>query len=88
MLSNTVITFRCQAIGVDVTWFINDVRMDRNTSEYTVVFMISESLYTTLTTTATSENNNTKIKCHASGTTSGQFDEEVGNIVVAGTQGG
>ena len=83
---DTMVTFNCQAIGSDVTWYINDNRTDKNDSHYTIYheMMTPSNWNITLTTIASEDKNNTDIKCHSSGEIGGQFEEEALHLILAG----
>lgn len=87
MAPDTMVTYNCQAIGTDVTWFIDGVRRDETYSDYTIS---SEPIggfehwNITLTTSASRDKNNTQIQCYATGRISGQVDRKIWNITVAG----
>lgn len=82
-----MVTFNCEAIGSDVTWFVEGVRRYGTYSDYTIsIESVTgfEHWNITLSTTASMDKNNTEIQCYANGRISGQVDREFGTIIVAG----
>lgn len=84
---NAAVTYNCQAVGSDVTWYIDGVRRDATNSDYTISIEPIDSFEhwnITLTTIASRMRNITRIQCYASGRISGQVDRRSVFIIVAG----
>ena len=88
MAPDTSITYNCQAIGTDVTWFVNDIRRDESFQDYNIIHNFNPEDYTianiTLQTVATVQKNKTRILCYAGGSATNQADRRSASIMVAG----
>ena len=87
VVSGTMVTFNCQAIGNDVTWFVNGTRRDETYNDYYITIepiVHFENWNITLSTRASMDKNNTRIQCYANGRIGNQADRRSGNITIAG----
>lgn len=89
LAADTRVNFSCQAVVSDVSWLVGGVRLNESTStaEFRILTRLNGNFtFSTLSTQAKSNENNTQVTCIAASSASSDIDTDnrTVHIVVAG----